>query len=130
MFFTGTDEHGIKVQQAAASLGSDPSNFCAAISQQFRTMFDTMGISYTDFVRTTEFRHSQAVCHFWKTLEEKGYIYRGTYQGWYCTSDEAFLSEDQTAERRDAEGNKIRVSVESGHQVIEEVGRLSVYKYL
>lgn len=114
---TGTDEHGIKVQQAAAALGLDPSNFCTVVSQQFRTMFDTMGISYTDFVRTTELRHAQAVCHFWKQLEEKGYIYKGTYQGWYCTSDEAFLSEDQTVESRDAEGNKIRVSMESGHQV-------------
>ncbi|KAE8583758.1 hypothetical protein XENTR_v10020674 [Xenopus tropicalis] len=51
------------------------------------------------------------------TLEERGYIYKGTYEGWYCTSDEAFLSEGQTAERIDSEGNKIRVSLESGHQV-------------
>ncbi|XP_069842230.1 methionine--tRNA ligase, mitochondrial isoform X1 [Dendropsophus ebraccatus] len=114
---TGTDEHGIKVQQAASTVGSDPSDFCAAVSQQFRMMFDTMAISYTDFVRTTEHRHAQAVCHFWKKLEEEGYIYKGTYQGWYCTSDEAFLSEDQTVESRDVDGNKIRVSADSGHQV-------------
>nr|DBA21719.1 TPA: hypothetical protein GDO54_018321 [Pyxicephalus adspersus] len=114
---TGTDEHGIKVQQAAAALGATPSDLCSRVSQQFRTMFDTMGISYTDFVRTTEPRHSQAVCHFWKTLVERGYIYKGTYQGWYCTSDEAFLSEEQTMESVDSNGNKIRVSVESGHQV-------------
>ncbi|KAM4021351.1 methionine--tRNA ligase, mitochondrial isoform 2-T2 [Anomaloglossus baeobatrachus] len=113
----GTDEHGIKVQQTATALGLDPSNLCAAVSQQFRKMFDTMGISYTDFVRTTEVRHSQAVCHFWKKLEERGYIYKGTYQGWYCTSDEAFLSEEQTMESRDGEGNIFRVSAESGHQV-------------
>ncbi|XP_071979762.1 methionine--tRNA ligase, mitochondrial [Engystomops pustulosus] len=114
---TGTDEHGIKVQQTATASGHDPSSFCTAISQQFRVMFDTMAISYTDFVRTTENRHLQAVCHFWKTLEEKGYIYKGIYKGWYCTSDEAFLSEDQTVESRDAEGKKIRISIESGHQV-------------
>ncbi|KAM3912429.1 methionine--tRNA ligase, mitochondrial [Leptodactylus fuscus] len=114
---TGTDEHGIKVQQAAAALGLDPSDFCNAVSQQFRTMFDTMAVSYTDFVRTTERRHARAVCHFWKELEEKGYIYKGVYEGWYCTSDEAFLSQDQTAENRDKEGNRIRVSAESGHQV-------------
>ncbi|XP_018432455.1 PREDICTED: methionine--tRNA ligase, mitochondrial [Nanorana parkeri] len=114
---TGTDEHGIKVQQAAAALGSTPTELCSRVSQQFRTMFDAMGISYTDFVRTTEPRHSRAVCHFWKRLEEQGYIYKGTYQGWYCTSDEAFLSEEQTTESKDPDGNKIRVSVESGHQV-------------
>ncbi|XP_063814609.1 methionine--tRNA ligase, mitochondrial isoform X2 [Pseudophryne corroboree] len=114
---TGTDEHGIKVQQAAVSLGSEPSKLCTKVSQQFRTMFDAMAISYTDFVRTTEPRHAQAVCDFWKTLEEQGYIYKGTYQGWYCTSDEAFLSEEQTTECKDLEGNKIRVSLESGHEV-------------
>ncbi|XP_073495764.1 methionine--tRNA ligase, mitochondrial [Phyllobates terribilis] len=114
---TGTDEHGIKVQQAAAALGSDPSSFCAAVSQQFRAMFDTMAVSYMDFVRTTECRHAQAVCHFWKRLEDRGYIYKGTYHGWYCTSDETFLSEDQTVESRDGEGNICRVSAESGHQV-------------
>ncbi|XP_066437122.1 methionine--tRNA ligase, mitochondrial [Eleutherodactylus coqui] len=114
---TGTDEHGIKVQQAAAALGWDPLDFCTLVSQQFRTMFDTMAISYTDFVRTTDSRHVQAVCHFWKKLEENGYIYKGTYQGWYCTADEAFLSEEQTRESTDAEGQKVRVSLESGHQV-------------
>lgn len=114
---TGTDEHGIKVQQAAAALGLNPPELCSRVSQQFRTMFDTMGTSYTDFVRTTEPRHSRAVCHFWKTLEERGYIYKGTYQGWYCTSDEAFLSEEQTTESTNSNGDKIRVSVESGHQV-------------
>ncbi|XP_075040789.1 methionine--tRNA ligase, mitochondrial [Mixophyes fleayi] len=114
---TGTDEHGIKVQQAAVALGLDPSKLCTQVSQQFRTMFDEMAISYTDFVRTTESRHAQAVCHFWKMLEKQGYIYKGTYQGWYCTSDEAFLSEEQTRERIDPEGNKIRVSLESGHEV-------------
>ncbi|KAM5146067.1 methionine--tRNA ligase, mitochondrial [Mantella aurantiaca] len=114
---TGTDEHGIKVQQAAASLGATPADLCSRVSQQFRAMFDTMGISYTDFIRTTEPRHSRAVRHFWKTLEKQGFIYKGTYQGWYCTSDEAFLSKEQTTEAVDSNGNKIRVSVESGHRV-------------
>ncbi|XP_068104178.1 methionine--tRNA ligase, mitochondrial isoform X2 [Hyperolius riggenbachi] len=80
-------------------------------------LFDAIGISYTDFIRTTETRHTQAVVHFWKTLEEKKYIYKGTYKGWYCASDEAFLSEEQTVERPDPSGNRIRVSIESGHQV-------------
>ncbi|KAM9326545.1 methionine--tRNA ligase, mitochondrial [Gastrophryne carolinensis] len=114
---TGTDEHGIKVQQAAAALGSSPSELCTRVSQKFREVFDAIGISYTDFVRTTEPRHIQAVQHFWKTLEDRGYIYKGTYQGWYCTSDEAFLSEDQTKESKDTSGTTIRVSEESGHQV-------------
>ncbi|OCT67261.1 hypothetical protein XELAEV_18038545mg [Xenopus laevis] len=114
---TGTDEHGMKVQQAASALGLDPQTFCSTVSLQFRTIFDALDISYTDFVRTTEPRHIEAVRRFWMTLEEQGYIYKGTYEGWYCTSDEAFLSEGQTAEHTDFEGNKIRVSLESGHQV-------------
>ncbi|KAM4662475.1 methionine--tRNA ligase, mitochondrial isoform 1-T2 [Discoglossus pictus] len=114
---TGTDEHGMKVQQAAVALGTDPYTLCSSVSNQFRNVFDALGISYTDFVRTSEPRHAQAVARFWKTLEERGYIYKGTYQGWYCTSDEAFLTEGQTAEKRDTHGNTIRVSLESGHQV-------------
>ncbi|KAM4696953.1 methionine--tRNA ligase, mitochondrial [Rhinophrynus dorsalis] len=107
----------MKVQQAALALGLDVNTFCSSVSLQFRTLFDAMDISYTDFVRTSESRHVQAVNKFWMTLEERGYIYKGTYEGWYCTSDEAFLSEGQTSESRDSEGNKIRVSVESGHKV-------------
>ncbi|KAM8952923.1 methionine--tRNA ligase, mitochondrial [Pelodytes ibericus] len=113
----GTDEHGMKIQQAAQALGLDPHTLCSSVSQQFQVVFDALGISYTDFVRTSESRHAQAVSKFWMTLEEKGYIYKGTYQGWYCMSDEAFLNEGQTAVKTDLEGNLIRVSVESGHQV-------------
>ncbi|XP_053329522.1 methionine--tRNA ligase, mitochondrial [Spea bombifrons] len=114
---TGTDEHGMKVQQTAVALGADLHTLCSSVSHQFRSVFDSLDISYTDFVRTSESHHAQAVKRFWLTLEEKGYIYKGIYQGWYCTSDEAFLSEEQTAEGRDPNGNQIRVSVESGHQV-------------
>ncbi|CAH2315948.1 methionine--tRNA ligase, mitochondrial [Pelobates cultripes] len=114
---TGTDEHGMKVQQAAESLGKDPYTFCTSVSHQFRAVFDALDISYTDFVRTSESRHAHAVNHVWLQLEEKGYIYKGTYHGWYCTSDEAFLSDGQTAMKTDDKGNQIRVSLESGHQV-------------
>ncbi|XP_053547035.1 methionine--tRNA ligase, mitochondrial isoform X2 [Bombina bombina] len=107
----------MKIQQAAMALGTDPQSLCSSVSVQFRKVFDALGISYTDFVRTSEPRHVQAVARFWETLKERGYLYKGTYQGWYCTSDEAFLTEGQTAESRDAEGNNIRVSLESGHQV-------------
>ncbi|KAG8447690.1 hypothetical protein GDO86_014988 [Hymenochirus boettgeri] len=107
----------MKVQQAAFSLGLDPKEFCSSVSLKYQTMFNALDISYTDFVRTTESRHIEAVNRFWMILEERGYIYKGTYEGWYCTSDEAFLSEGQTAERCNSEGKKIRVSLESGHQV-------------
>ncbi|MEE6524919.1 hypothetical protein FKM82_024667, partial [Ascaphus truei] len=113
----GTDEHGMKVQQAALAQGADPHSLCSSVSMQFRSVFDALGISYTAFVRTSEPRHHLAVTRFWETLAQRGYIYKGNYQGWYCTSDEAFLSEGQMAESTDPSGNKIRVSVESGHQV-------------
>src|SRR5262249_26195384 len=58
---------------------------------QFRSLFDRMNISYDDFIRTTEPRHKQGVQELWRRLQEKGFIYKGTYTGQYCVSDEAFV---------------------------------------
>ena len=83
IFSTGTDEHGVKVAQAAEKLGVTPLQLCDATSAEFRTLFDLLGIGYTDFVRTTEIRHATAVKRFWQLLVDKGYIYKGSYAGWY-----------------------------------------------
>ncbi|KAJ4439347.1 hypothetical protein ANN_07469, partial [Periplaneta americana] len=117
LFSTGTDEHGIKIQEAAAQAGSAPLQYCDRVSQQYRTLFQTLGIDYTDFVRTTEERHVTEVQKFWNLLESGGHIYPGKYCGWYCTPDEAFLSENQLAERQEPDGRTYKVSAESGHRV-------------
>lgn len=116
----GTDEHGLKIQQAAEAAGADPQSFCTEVSERFKGLFDSCDISYTDFIRTTEQRHKRVVEHFWSLLWNKGLIYRGNYEGWYSTQDESFLTETQVVDAVDSQGNKIKVSVESGHKVRRE----------
>ncbi|XP_038631615.1 methionine--tRNA ligase, mitochondrial [Scyliorhinus canicula] len=116
-FATGTDEHGLKIQQAAEAAAEDPLEFCSRVSKEFRTLFQQSLVSYTDYIRTTEERHKNAVQHFWCVLRDEGYLYEGTYEGWYSVPDETFLSDSQVVERKDAYGNLIKVSMESGHKV-------------
>lgn len=114
----GTDEHGLKIQQAAEAAGKDPLTFCTDVSDRFRELFGSCNISYTDYIRTTERRHYQAVQHFWSVLWDKGLIYKGRYEGWYSTQDESFLMPSQVASAVDSSGKEITVSLESGHKVI------------
>ncbi|XP_066523482.1 methionine--tRNA ligase, mitochondrial [Hoplias malabaricus] len=116
-FATGTDEHGLKIQQAAGAAGKDPLSFCTEVSSRFKEVFRSCGVSYTDYVRTTEDRHRRAVEHFWKVLVNNGFIYKGSYEGWYSTPDESFLTPTQVTEATDSVGREIKVSTESGHQV-------------
>ncbi|XP_051514925.1 methionine--tRNA ligase, mitochondrial-like [Myxocyprinus asiaticus] len=116
-FATGTDEHGLKIQQATGNAGKDPLSFCTEVSESFRNVFQRCGILYTDYIRTTEKRHRQAVEHFWMILHSKGFIYKGTYEGWYSTPDESFLTPTQVTDSTDSVGRQIKVSTESGHKV-------------
>ncbi|MFC5863808.1 methionine--tRNA ligase [Acidicapsa dinghuensis] len=90
-FLTGTDEHGQKIERSAAKAGKSPSEFATEVSAQFRSLWDRMGLTYDDFIRTTEERHKRGVQKLFRTLKEKGYIYKGTYTGQYCITDEAFV---------------------------------------
>lgn len=114
---SGTDEHGLKIQQAAAAAGTSPPELCERVSGLFRQALTQAAVSFTDFIRTSEPRHQQAVRHFWGALQDGGALYKGCYEGWYCTPEECFLPESQLAERRDAQGRPCKVSVETGHQV-------------
>ncbi|XP_071627826.1 methionine--tRNA ligase, mitochondrial isoform X2 [Temnothorax longispinosus] len=114
---TGTDEHGNKIKAAAAAAGLPNLEYCTRISQQFREMCDRFEVDYSRFIRTTEKQHCDAVYHFWKRLEERGHIYLGKYSGWYCVSDEAFLSDAELVEQKDSTGKVIKVSAESGNKV-------------
>lgn len=116
-FSTGTDEHGLKIQQAAEAAGEDPLVFCTNVSQKFKHLFNTCSISYTDYIRTTEQRHHVAVEHFWSVLKDKGLIYKGSYEGWYSTPDESFLTASQVGDALDSSGNNVKISLESGHKV-------------
>ncbi|MBV1831340.1 methionine--tRNA ligase [Komagataeibacter sp. AV436] len=104
-FLTGTDEHGQKVEQAAAAKGMQPQAFADAVAADFRDMYDTMDISYDDFIRTTEPRHVQAAQALWKKLEENGHIYLDAYEGWYATRDECFYGEEELIDGPD--GKKV-----------------------
>lgn len=96
---TGTDEHGQKVEKAAADAGEAPQAFTDRVSRAFRDLTGTMGLSNNGFIRTTEKRHHEACQALWRKLEENGHIYLGAYEGWYAVRDEAFHGEDELVER-------------------------------
>jgi methionyl-tRNA synthetase len=93
-FLTGTDEHGQKVEKAAADAGLSPQDFTDRISAEFQTMLATLNISNDDFIRTTEPRHKAGAQAFWQLLASNGDIYLGHYEGWYAVRDEDFYSAD------------------------------------
>src|SRR5271163_3323283 len=76
-FLTGTDEHGQKVEQAAAEAGIDPQSFTDRISATFRDMADRLDVSYDDFIRTTEERHKRSSAELWRRIAASGDIYLG-----------------------------------------------------
>lgn len=94
-FSTGTDEHGQKIARAAEARGLAPEAFVDAIVANIRTLWDTLRISYDDFVRTTEPRHERVVQAVFEQLRAQGDIYKGQYEGWYCEPDEAFWLESR-----------------------------------
>jgi methionyl-tRNA synthetase len=98
-FLTGTDEHGQKVEKAAADAGMDPQAFTDRVSQHFRDLTGTMGLSNDAFIRTTEARHKRACQALWEKLASNGEIYLGHYEGWYAVRDEAFYGPDELVER-------------------------------
>ena len=116
-FLTGTDEHGLKIQRAAESKNIDPQIFCDEISQTFRNLSNTLNLSNTDFIRTTEDRHKKTVQYLWSQLEKNDDIYLSKYSGWYSVSDEAFYTEEEISEKED---NKIATSSGSLVEWIEE----------
>jgi methionyl-tRNA synthetase len=90
-FLTGTDEHGQKIERSAKAAGCTPEEFATKVSIEFRGLWDRLGLTYDDFIRTTEPRHVRGVQHLFATLRDKGYIYKGSYTGQYCVFDEAYV---------------------------------------
>ena len=94
-FLTGTDEHGLKIQQIADKEGVTPQQYVDKIVSGIKDLWATMEISYDDFIRTTEERHVKRVQALFNKMNAKGDIYKGTYEGWYCTPCESFWTESQ-----------------------------------
>jgi methionyl-tRNA synthetase len=95
MFLTGTDEHGQKIQRIAEEAGTTPQAYVDEIVAGVKDLWATMEISYDDFIRTTEARHKVRVQELFKRIYERGDIYRGTYEGWYCTPCESYWTDKQ-----------------------------------
>jgi methionyl-tRNA synthetase len=90
-FLTGTDEHGQKIERAAQAAGKTPQEFTDEVSAQFRALWDRMGITYDDYIRTTEERHKKRVQELFRRIRDNGHIYKGTYTGQYCVFDELYV---------------------------------------
>jgi methionyl-tRNA synthetase len=115
---TGTDEHGMKIQQAAAKANTPPKEFCDLTAETFKTLAKRADLSNEYFVRTTDQDHKEAVEFFWQMLKEREYIYESKHQGWYCVSDETFYPESAIEKRLDPHtGRTFMASSETGKEV-------------
>src|SRR5437868_424183 len=90
-FLTGTDEHGQKIERAAQAAGKTPQQLTDEVSAEFRALWDRMGLTYDDYIRTTSDRHKQDVQELWRRIRDNGYIYKGSYTGQYCVFDELYV---------------------------------------
>lgn len=97
-FLTGSDEHGQKIERKAAEKGVTPQQFVDEIVANFKKLWELMEIDYDDFIRTTDKRHEVIVQKIFRQLYEQGDIYKGEYEGWYCTPCEAHWTETQLKE--------------------------------
>ncbi len=98
MFLTGTDEHGLKIEQKAAEAGVTPKQYVDNIVEIFKKLWSYMNISYDRYIRTTDDYHIETVQKIFKELYDKGYIYKGEYSGKYCTPCESFWTDSQLAD--------------------------------
>ncbi|ENK0838152.1 TPA: methionine--tRNA ligase [Clostridium botulinum] len=98
MFLTGTDEHGQKIQRLAEAKGVTPKAYVDEIVAGIKDLWKMMNIDYDKFIRTTDDYHVELVQKIFKTLYDKGDIYKSEYEGWYCTPCESFWTETQLAE--------------------------------
>ncbi|PWY86114.1 hypothetical protein BO70DRAFT_221233 [Aspergillus heteromorphus CBS 117.55] len=115
---TGTDEHGMKIQQAALAAEMDTQAFCDQNYKTFEALANAANMDYNYFIRTTEPAHKEAVQYFWEMLSHRGYIYTAKHEGWYSVSDETFYPQTQVQKSLDPEtGHTKMVSIETGKEV-------------
>jgi methionyl-tRNA synthetase len=126
-FQTGTDEHGLKMAQAARAEGTDPAIYAETMSAKFKAMCDTLDVNYDRFIRTSEPDHHRASQAIWQAMEANGDLYLGRYEGWYSVRDEAFYEESELTE---GEGSKLSPQGTPVDWTVEESWffRLSAYQ--
>lgn len=118
LLLTGTDEHGMKVQQAAENHDTPSKEWCDIQADKFKQLAAKTNLANDFFIRTTDEDHKEAVRHFWFLLKEKGLIYESKHEGWYCVSDETFYPESMLDRKIDPlTGDVSLASVESGNSV-------------
>jgi methionyl-tRNA synthetase len=98
LFSTGTDEHSQKVERTASAMGQPVEQYAATAAASWKALFDRLGISYSRFIRTTDADHMKVVQEMFQKLYDQGDIYKGSYDGWYCVREEAFLLESELVE--------------------------------
>ena len=126
-FQTGTDEHGLKMAQAARSEGVEPRAFADKMSRLFQEMCDTLNVSYDRFIRTSQPDHYRASQAIWKAMEERGDLYLDRYEGWYSVRDEAYYEEDELVTAED--GGKLSPQGTPVEWTVEESWFFRLSKY-
>ena len=126
-FQTGTDEHGLKMAQAARGEGIEPRAFADKMSQLFREMCDTLNVSYDRFIRTSQPDHYRASQAIWKAMEERGDLYLDRYEGWYSVRDEAYYEPEELVSAED--GSKLSPQGTPVEWTVEESWFFRLSKY-
>ena len=117
-FLTGTDEHGLKIEQKAEKLNISPKEYVDQMAADIKALWSELAISNDGFVRTTDDYHEKAVQKIFQKFLDQGDIYKGQYEGWYSVDDEEYFTESQLAEvYRDDQGNVTGGKAPSGHEV-------------
>ncbi len=96
---TGTDEHGQKVERSALAAGKTPEAFADAVAGEFQRQWDTLGLKYDAFIRTTDPKHHKTVQWLFERCQERGYIYKGSYTGQYCVFDELYVNDAKPGDK-------------------------------
>jgi methionyl-tRNA synthetase len=126
-FQTGTDEHGLKMAQAARGEGVEPRAFSDKMSQLFQEMCDTLNVSYDRFIRTSQPDHYRASQAIWQAMEERGDLYLDRYEGWYSVRDEAYYEEEELRGAED--GSKLSPQGTPVEWTVEESWFFRLSKY-
>lgn len=117
-YLTGTDEHGLKIEQKAEKLNMTPKEYVDGMAADIQKLWAALDITNDGFIRTTDEQHEKAVQKIFQQLLDQGDIYKGEYEGWYSVDDEEYFTESQLAEvYRDENGKVIGGKAPSGHEV-------------
>lgn len=115
-FLTGSDEHGQKIEERAKKKGCTPKEFVDPIIDNAKDLWKSLDISYNKFIRTTDSEHVECVQKVFKQLYDQGDIYKGTYEGWYCTPCESFWTESQLKDGKCPDcGREVKLTKENAY---------------